>query len=104
MLTHTARFFRFPFAIWHALLQKEHTAFNHCLDVYHCLDMTKLAENPLFHVSLGDRDEWVVEAEWPDGTLERVSTFKNHSAAAHWIATASESWLYLSKSSTSSRS
>jgi hypothetical protein len=56
--------------------------------------MTNVAANPLFHVSLGDRDEWVVEAEWPDGTLERVSTFKNHSAAAHWIATASEAWLH----------
>jgi hypothetical protein len=56
--------------------------------------MTNAAANPLFHVSLGDRDEWVVEAEWPDGTLERVIAFKNHSAAAHWIATTSESWLY----------
>jgi hypothetical protein len=55
--------------------------------------MTDAEANPLFHVSLGDRDEWVVEAEWPDGTLERVSTFKNHSAAVHWIATTSESWL-----------
>jgi hypothetical protein len=55
--------------------------------------MTRPAEKPLFHVSLGDLDEWVIEAEWPDGTLERVSTFKNHSAAAHWIATASEAWL-----------
>jgi hypothetical protein len=56
--------------------------------------MTNAPANPLFHVSLGDRDEWVVEAEWPDGTLERVSAFKNHSAAAHWIATRSESWLH----------
>jgi hypothetical protein len=56
--------------------------------------MTKQAEKPLFHVSLSDRDDWVVEAEWPDGTLERVSTFKNHSAAAHWIASASEAWLH----------
>jgi hypothetical protein len=56
--------------------------------------MTKPAEKPLFHVSLSDRDDWVVEAEWPDGTLEQVSAFKNHSAAAHWIATASEAWLY----------
>ena len=58
-----------------------------------CDQMTKPAEKPLFHVSLSDRDEWVVEAEWPDGTLERVNTFKNHSAAAHWIATESEAWL-----------
>ena len=55
--------------------------------------MTKATANPLFHVSLGERDEWVVEVEWPDGTLERVSTFKKHSAASHWIATTSGSWL-----------
>jgi hypothetical protein len=54
--------------------------------------MTNAVAKPLFHVSLGDRDEWVIEAEWPDGTLERVTTFKIHSAAAHWIATASEAW------------
>jgi hypothetical protein len=41
--------------------------------------MTNAVANPLFHVSLGDRDEWVVEAEWPDGTIERVGAFKNHS-------------------------
>jgi hypothetical protein len=45
--------------------------------------MTNAAANPLFHVSLGDRDEWVIEAEWPDGTLEQVTSFKTHSAAAH---------------------
>jgi hypothetical protein len=56
--------------------------------------MTNAAVKPLFHVSLSDRDEWVIEAEWPDGTLERVTTFKNHSAAARWIATASEAWLH----------
>jgi hypothetical protein len=58
------------------------------------IKMTKPAEKPLFHVSLSDRDDWVVVAEWPDGTLEQVSAFKNYSAAAHWIATASEAWLY----------
>jgi hypothetical protein len=56
--------------------------------------MTKAVAKPLFHVSLGDRDEWVIEAEWPDGTLERVTTFRNHSAAVHWIATTSEAWLH----------
>ena len=56
--------------------------------------MTNAAANPLFHVSLSDRDEWVVEAEWPDGILQRVSTFKNHAAAARWVATASKSWIH----------
>jgi hypothetical protein len=58
------------------------------------IQMTKPAEKPLFHVSLGARDDWVVEAEWSDGTLESVNTFKNHSAAARWVATASEAWLH----------
>ena len=44
-------------------------------------------------VTLSDRDEWVVEAEWADSTLERVSTFRDHSAAADWIANQSEAWL-----------
>jgi hypothetical protein len=44
--------------------------------------MTKAVAKPLFHVSLGDRDEWVIEAEWPDGTLERVT------------AIVSEAWLH----------
>ena len=34
--------------------------------------MSKSPEKPLFHVTLSDRDEWVIEAEWPDSTLERV--------------------------------
>jgi hypothetical protein len=55
--------------------------------------MSKSLEKPLFHVTLSDRDEWVIEAEWPDSTLERVSTFRDHSAAADWIASQSEAWL-----------
>jgi hypothetical protein len=50
-------------------------------------------EKPLFHVILSDRDEWAVEAEWPDGTLERVNTFKDYLAATDWVATQSEAWL-----------
>jgi hypothetical protein len=41
---------------------------------------------------LTDLGQWAVEAEWPDGTLERVDTFKEHSSAASWIATQSEPW------------
>jgi hypothetical protein len=55
--------------------------------------MSKSPEKPFFHVTLSDRDEWVVEAEWSDSTLERVSTFRDHSAAADWIANQSEAWL-----------
>ena len=55
--------------------------------------MAKSPEKPFFHVILSDRDEWVVEAEWSDSTLERVSTFGDYSAAADWIANQSEAWL-----------
>jgi hypothetical protein len=55
--------------------------------------MAKSPEKPFFHVILSDRDEWVVEAEWSDSTLKRVSTFGDYSAAADWIANQSEAWL-----------
>ena len=51
------------------------------------------AEKPVFHVILTDRDEWAVEVEWPDGTLERISTFKAHILATTWVATHSDVWL-----------
>ena len=41
---------------------------------------------------LSDGDQWVVEAEWPDGTLESVNTFKDHASAAYWISARSETW------------
>jgi len=43
---------------------------------------------------LRDRDEWAVEVEWPDGTLERINTHKDYSSAANWVATQSEAWLH----------
>ncbi len=42
-------------------------------------------------------DVWAVEVEWPDGTLERVITYKDYSSAASWVATQSEAWLHFSK-------
>ena len=41
---------------------------------------------------LSDGDQWVVEAEWPDGTLEFVNTFKDHASAAYWISARSKTW------------
>jgi hypothetical protein len=55
--------------------------------------MTKSPEEPFFHIILTDRDEWAVEVEWSDSTLERVSAFSDHWAAADWIAHQSEAWL-----------
>ena len=55
--------------------------------------MTNAAAKPLFHVSLGDRDEWVIEAEWPDGTIEQGHKFKASLEAQNWVKTQSAEWL-----------
>jgi hypothetical protein len=55
--------------------------------------MTVISEKPIFHVVLTDRDEWAVEVEWGDGTLERISTFKAHILATTWVSTRSDAWL-----------
>jgi hypothetical protein len=44
-----------------------------------------------------DCDEWAVEVERPDGTLERINTHKDYSSAANWVATQSEAWLHFSR-------
>jgi hypothetical protein len=54
--------------------------------------MTKCTQKPILHVILSDRDQWAVEAEWPDGTLERVNTFNDHSSAANWIPNLMLGW------------
>ena len=54
---------------------------------------TSAVSNARFHISLFDREEWVIEAEWPEGTLEQVTSFNTQSATADWIATASKTWL-----------
>ena len=48
---------------------------------------------PLFHVLLSDRDQWVVEVEWPDGVLERIRSFEHYATAAHWVTSQSQVWL-----------
>jgi hypothetical protein len=55
--------------------------------------MPPQSAKPTFHIILSDRDQWAVEAEWPDGTLERVQTFEHHWLAQAWIAAQSETWL-----------
>jgi hypothetical protein len=48
---------------------------------------------PLFCVVQLADEQWTVEAEWPDGTIEEIDTFKNHSDAVDWVSTRSERWL-----------
>jgi hypothetical protein len=56
------------------------------------VEMSATAGRPLFHVILSDSDQWLVEAEWLDGTLEAVNTFNDHASAVNWINTQSETW------------
>jgi hypothetical protein len=48
---------------------------------------------PIFCLVLSDGQRWSVEAEWPDGTIEQVNTFKGYFEAASWLQTQSEPWL-----------
>jgi hypothetical protein len=48
---------------------------------------------PIFCVVLSGGQNWTVEAEWPDGTIEQISMFKHHFEAADWISIQSEEWL-----------
>ncbi len=52
--------------------------------------MPKIARKPVFCVILRDGQQWAVEAEWPDGTIEQVDTFKAHFEALNWVNDLSE--------------
>jgi hypothetical protein len=48
--------------------------------------MRQIAVNalrPIFCVVLGDGDEWLIEAEWPDGSLEHICAFRAHFEAVN---------------------
>jgi hypothetical protein len=53
----------------------------------------KIVQRPLFQLVLSDGQQWSVEAEWPDGTIEKIDTFRQHSEAVSWLSTQSEFWL-----------
>jgi hypothetical protein len=55
--------------------------------------MARAALKPIFCVVLGDGERWIVEAEWPDGTIEQVDTFKACFDALNWVSTQSAAWL-----------
>ena len=52
-----------------------------------------MLSDPILCVVLRDGDRWIVEAEWPDGTIEQVDTFRKYSEAVDWVRTQSEVWL-----------
>ena len=40
---------------------------------------------PNYSVMLKDGEQWTVEAEWPDGTIEEVATFRSFFDARDWL-------------------
>jgi hypothetical protein len=55
--------------------------------------MAEIIRKPIFCVVLNDGNYWSVEAEWTDGTIEQIQTFKFHSQAMDWLTTRSKAWL-----------
>jgi len=53
----------------------------------------RVRQKPIFSVVLNDGNQWSVEAEWPDGTIERIDTFKAHNEAVNWLSRQSQAWL-----------
>jgi hypothetical protein len=43
--------------------------------------------------TIRDGERCVVEAEWPDGTIEKIEAFQHEFEAADWIASQSPGWL-----------
>jgi hypothetical protein len=51
------------------------------------------ARKPIFCVVLSDGERWRVEAEWPDGTIEPIDSFKAYFEARDWVSNQSAAWL-----------
>jgi hypothetical protein len=50
-------------------------------------------QRPFVYVVLGDGDQWVIEAEWPDGSVESIRTFRAYAEAVSWVKTHSATWM-----------
>jgi hypothetical protein len=46
---------------------------------------TYVAPSPTYSVTLKDGEQWIVEAEWLDGTIEQIAAFKSYFDARHWL-------------------
>ena len=51
------------------------------------------ARKPIFCVVLRSSEQWLIEAEWPDGTIEPVYKFKAGLEALNWVKTQSAAWV-----------
>jgi len=52
-----------------------------------------MTREPFFCVVLREGEQWQVEAEWPDGTIEQVHKFKACLEALKWVKTKSAAWV-----------
>jgi len=55
--------------------------------------MSSVQPKPVFYLVQSDDDRWCVEAEWTDGTIERIDTFESHLDAVNWVTTLSGEWV-----------
>jgi hypothetical protein len=54
------------------------------------LTMDSFGQTPFFCVVRRDGDQGLVEAEWSDGTIVEVESFKAHLDALNWVKTQSQ--------------
>jgi len=54
--------------------------------------VSQIVRKPIFFVVMSD-GAWSVDAEWPDGTIERIKTFKAEIEALDWLNWQSHTWL-----------
>lgn len=55
--------------------------------------MVTITQKPIFCVVLDNGQRWTVEAEWPDGTIEQIVTFRGYLEALTWVSNRAEAWL-----------
>jgi hypothetical protein len=53
---------------------------------------TDMRNKPILFVVKADGN-WTVQAEWPDGTVEEIKTFKRELQALDWLTWQSQTWL-----------
>jgi hypothetical protein len=54
--------------------------------------MTSSTQKPIFCAVLCDGQQWTVDAEWQDGTIEQIDVFKSYLEAIGWISNQSATW------------
>jgi hypothetical protein len=53
---------------------------------------TDMPNKPILFVVKGNGN-WTIQAEWPDGTVEEIKTFKRELQALDWLTWQSQTWL-----------